>query len=234
MTASSQVTIDRYGGSLRRRDRIAWDVAKAALSGAAKLWFRYEVHGRENLPDDHAFILSPVHRSNLDTPLVTLIRKEQIRFMGKESLWKVNAFSSWFLTMMGGFPVERETADRSAMNAAEGILARGETLVMFPEGTRRTGPIVQEENMHSGPSFVAGRAQVPIVPVGIASTEEAMPKGKKFIYPVKLVFVIGEPIAPPEQNDKGRVPRSAVKAHTEHLRQRLQGLFDEAKVLRGD
>ena len=53
------------------------------------------------------------------------------------------------------------------------------------------------------------------------------------IYPVKLVFVIGEPIAPPEQNDKGRVPRSAVKAHTELLRQTLQELFDEAKVLRG-
>ncbi len=232
MTASSQHTIDRYGESLRKRDRIAWDVAKTALSGVAKLWFRYEVHGRENLPDDHAFILSPVHRSNLDTPLVTLIRKEQIRFMGKESLWKVNAFSSWFLTLMGGFPVERETADRSAMAAAEGILARGETLVMFPEGRRRSGPIVLPENMHSGPSFVAGRAQVPIVPVGIASTEEAMPKGKKFIYPVKLVFVIGKSIAPPEQNEKGRVPRSVIKEHTELLRQRLQELFDEAKALR--
>ena len=94
MTASSQYTVDRYGGALRRRDRIAWDVCKAALSGAAKIWFRYEVHGRENLPDDHAFILSPVHRSNLDTPLVTLIRKEQIRFMGKESLWNCLLYTS--------------------------------------------------------------------------------------------------------------------------------------------
>jgi len=232
MTASSQATLDRYGATLRRRDRVAWAFARALVTSAAKVWFRYEVHGRENLPDDHAYILSPVHRSNLDTPLLPLIRKEQIRFMGKESLWKVNKFSSWFLTMMGGFPVEREAADRSAMGAAEEILARGETLVMFPEGTRRSGPIVQAENMHSGPSFVAGRRQVPIVPVGIASTEEAMPKGKKFVYPVKLVFVIGEPIAPPEQNEKGRVPRSALKEHTELLRQRLQELFDEAKALR--
>ena len=232
VTASSQVTVDRYGESLRKRDRIAWTVARFAVTAAAKVWFRYEVHGRENLPDDHAFIVSPVHRSNLDTPLLPVIRKEQIRFMGKESLWKVNAFSSWFLTMMGGFPVERAAADRSAMEAAEGILARGETLVMFPEGTRRSGPIVQAENMHSGPSFVSGRQQVPIVPIGIASTEEAMPKGKKFVYPVKLVFVIGEPMAPPQQNEKGRVPRSVLKEHTEELRQRLQQLFDEAKSLR--
>lgn len=202
------------------------------MAGAAKLWFRYEVHGRENLPDNHAFILSPVHRSNLDTPLLPVIRREQIRFMGKESLWKVNKFSSWFLTTMGGFPVEREAVDRSAMAAAEEILARGETLVMFPEGTRRSGPIVEAENMHDGPSFVSGRQQVPIVPVGIADTEAAMPVGKKFVYPKKLVFVIGEPIAPPAQNDKGRVPRRAVKEHTELLRERLQELFDEAKALR--
>ena len=232
MTASTQTTLERYGETLRKRDRIAWFIARSAVAGAAKLWFRYEVHGRENLPDDHAFILSPVHRSNLDTPLLPVIRKEQIRFMGKESLWQVNAFSSWFLTLMGGFPVEREAVDRSAMEAAEGILERGETLVMFPEGTRRSGPIVQAENMHSGPSFVSGRQQVPIVPVGIASTEEAMPIGKKFIYPVKLVFVIGAPIPPPAQNDKGRVPRSVLKEHTELLRQTLQELFDQAKSLR--
>ena len=233
MTASSQTTQDRYGGTLRRRDQIGWIVVRAVVAGTAKLWFRYEVHGRENLPSDKAFILSPVHRSNLDTPLLPVIRREQIRFMGKESLWKVNPFASWFLTVMGGFPVEREAVDRSAMEAAQGILARGETLVMFPEGTRRSGPIVQAENMHDGPSFVSGRQQVPIVPVGIADTEAAMPVGTKFVYPKKLVFVIGEPIPPPAQNENGRVPRRVVKEHTELLRQRLQELYDEAKVIRG-
>lgn len=232
MTASSQVTLDRYGSTLRRRDRIFWVVARNFMAGVAKVWFRYEVHGRENLPEDNAFIVSPVHRSNLDTPLLPVIRKEQIRFMGKESLWKVNALSSWFLTVMGGFPIEREAADRSAMAAAEGILERGETLVMFPEGTRRSGPIVQAENMYDGPSFVSGRQQVPIVPIGIADTEAAMPVGKKFIYPKKLVFVIGAPIPPPEQNENGRVPRRVVKEHTEVLCQRLQEVFDEAKALR--
>jgi len=232
MTASSTNVQERYGGELRRRDRLGWIVVRLFMSTAAKIWFRYEVHGRENLPDDHAFIVSPVHRSNLDTPLLPVIRREQIRFMGKESLWEVNALSSWFLTAMGGFPVEREAVDRSAMAAAEEVLRRGETLVMFPEGTRRSGPIVKAENMHDGPSFVSGRQQVPIVPIGLAGGEEAMPVGKKFVYPKKLVFVIGEPIPPPEQNEKGRVPRSAIKAHTELLRQRLQELFDEAKILR--
>ncbi len=232
MATVSEATIEKFGADLGRRERLAWTVLRSAMVAAAKVWFRYEVHGRENLPTDGAFILSPVHRSNLDTPLLPVIRRKQIRFMGKESLWEVNKFSSWFLTMMGGFPVERDSSDRGAMAAAEAVLQRGETLVMFPEGTRRSGPVVQAENMYDGPAFVSGRQQVPIVPVGIASTEEAMPVGKKFVYPKKLVFVIGEPIDPPAQNENGRVPRRVVKEHTELLRQRLQELFDQAKSLR--
>lgn len=223
---------DVSGDDLTLLQRGVWKVARVLVSGVAKVWFRYEVHGRENLPSAGAFILSPVHRSNLDTPLLPVIRRAPIRFMGKDSLWKAGRFASWFLTTMGGFPVDRDAADRAAMAAAETILARGDTLVMFPEGTRRSGPIVQAENMFDGPSFVSGRQQVPIVPVGIADTEEAMPVGKKFVYPKKLVFVIGEPLAPPQQNDNGRVPRRVVKEHTELLRQRLQELFDEAKSLR--
>ena len=207
-------------------------MARLIMTTAAKLWFRYEVHGRENLPTDGAFIVSPNHRSNLDTPLLPVIRQAPIRFMGKASLWEASRFADWFLTTLGGFPVERDSADRSALRLAEEILVRGETLVMFPEGTRREGPIVKPENMYDGPSFLSGRQQVPIVPVGMAGSEEAMPVGKKMVYPRKIVFVIGEPIAPPPQNDNGRVSRKAVKQHTDVLRERVQELFDEAKQLR--
>lgn len=210
----------------------AWMTARAFITTFAKVWFRYEVHGKENLPEDGAFILSPNHRSNLDTPLLPLVRLAPIRFMGKESLWEAGKFAAWFLDTMGGFPVERDSADRAALRLAEDILANGEPLVMFPEGTRRTGPIVEEENMHSGPSFLAGRQQVPIIPIGMAGSEQAMPTGSKIIYPQKIVFVIGEPVDPPAQNDKGRVSRKAVQEHSELLRDRIQVLFDEAKALR--
>ena len=152
--------------------------------------------------------------------------------MGKESLWEAGKFAAWFLDTMGGFPVERDSADRAALRLAEDILANGEPLVMFPEGTRRAGPIVEEENMHSGPSFLSGRQQVPIIPIGMAGSEQAMPTGSKMVYPKKIIFVIGEPVDPPTPNEKGRVSRRAVQEHTELLRDRIQVLFDEAKALR--
>lgn len=221
-------TPDAYGDGLSRAQRITWRVAHALVSALAKLWFRYEVHGRENLPASGAFILAPVHRSNLDTPLLPMIRRQPVRFMGKDSLWKASRAADWFLTMLGGFPVDRGAADRGALRVAEEILERGETLVMFPEGTRRSGPVVQEENMFDGPVFLAGRQQCPIVPVGIGGSEAAMPRGSKFVYPRKLVFVIGEPIPPPAPGPSGRVSRKTVRDETEQLRQTLQALFDDA------
>lgn len=220
-----------YGDDLSRAQRVAWIVGRNFMFLMAKIWFRVDVHGRENLPTEGAFIVSPVHRSNLDTPLLPVIRQAPIRFMGKDSLWEASRFADWFLTTLGGFPVDRDGADRGALRLAEDILARGEALVMFPEGTRRTGPIVLEENMFDGPSFLSGRQQIPIVPIGIGGSERAMPVGSKFVYPRKIVFVIGEPLAPPTPNDKGRVSRRAVQQHTDVLRGRVQEVFDQASAM---
>lgn len=220
-----------YGDDLSRLQRATWIVGRTLVLVFAKLWFRVEVHGRENLPTSGAFIVSPVHRSNLDTPLLPVIRQAPIRFMGKDSLWEASRFADWFLTTLGGFPVDRDGADRGALRLAEEILERGETLVMFPEGTRRSGPIVLEENMFDGPSFLSGRQQVPIVPIGIGGSERAMPIGAKFVRPRKIIFLIGEPLAPPTPNDNGRVSRRAVQQHTDVLRAQLQELFDQASAM---
>ncbi len=71
--------------------------------------------------------------------------------------------------------------DREALRTCEEALREGEPVVLFPEGTRQSGPAVQP--LFEGASFVAARAGVPIVPVGIGGSEWAMPKGKKRILP---------------------------------------------------
>jgi 1-acyl-sn-glycerol-3-phosphate acyltransferase len=97
-----------YGDDLSRLQRAAWVLGRTVVVIFAKIWFRYEVHGRENFPTSGAFIVSPVHRSNLDTPLLPVIRLAPIRFMGKDSLWEAGRFAAWFLTTNGGFPVDRD------------------------------------------------------------------------------------------------------------------------------
>ncbi|HCV35629.1 MAG: lysophospholipid acyltransferase family protein [Acidimicrobiales bacterium] len=195
-----------------------------------KVWFRFSIVGRENLPATGAYILAPVHRSYLDTPVGGMVTARRQRFLGKESLWR-NWFLGRFLTIVGGFPVERGTADRAALRACQDVLERGEPLVMFPEGTRQWGKVVEADKMHDGPAFVAARAGVPIVPMGIAGTDHAMPPGTRWIKPVKAVMVVGEPIpAPPVE---GRVPRRVVSDLTEQVRRGIQAAYDDALRLRG-
>lgn len=198
----------------------------------ARTYFRAKVYGSENVPSSGAFIISPIHRSNLDTPLIPLILKppRRMRYMGKESLWK-NRFWAWFFSMAGGFPVSRASADRDALRACIEVVERGEPLVMFPEGTRQSGPTVAE--MFDGPAYIACKEQVPILPIGLGGTEAAMPKGRKFPPPKRLVIVIGRPIFPPAPTKAGRTSRKAVKELTERLRDEIQALYDEAQIKAG-
>ena len=200
---------------------------RAVVGGFCRVFWRVRVRGLEHIPAEGPFILSPVHRSNVDTPLVALMGKRMLRFMGKDSMWKLR-LSDWFFTSMGGFPVHRGTPDRDALRSCERLLADGQALVIFPEGTRRRGPVVDE--LFEGPAYLAGKLQVPIVPVGIGGSEGAMPKGSRGIRPVKISIVVGEPIRPPLPTESGRVGRKGVRALTEQLRQRLQDLFDEAQA----
>ncbi len=219
-----------FGEDLSFPQRAMYAVVRGAVVGFCRVWFRTEVHGRENVPTTGAFILSAVHRSNTDTPFVAAVTRRRLRYMGKETLWR-SRFGAWFFTTMGGFPVERGTADREALRASMTVLERGEPLVMFPEGTRQSGPEVTE--MHDGPAYVSLRTGAPIVPVGLGGSERAMPKGVRFPRPVKMVIVIGPPIAAPPRTEAGRVPRRAVRELTEQLTETIQELFDEAQVLAG-
>lgn len=195
-----------------------------------RLVFRVRIVGREHVPADGAFVLAPgAHRSNLDTLIVCMLTRRRLRYMGKDTLWK-HRWADWFFSALGGFPVHREGADREALRQCLDAVAHGEPVVMFPEGTRQSGPRV--ENLHGGPAYVAAKAGIPILPVGIGGGERAMPPGSKMIRPTTMTMVVGPPIDPPG-DEGGRVRRSQMQATTDELRDVLQELFDEAQQLAG-
>ena len=210
--------------------RVWYDFARGVITWFCRIFWRSTVEGGEHVPTTGAFILAPVHRSNVDTPLLCQVTSRRVRYMGKDAMWKFG-FSAFFFNSLGGFPVHRGEPDRKAMRTSEAVLRGGEPLVMFPEGTRQSGPIV--EHVFDGVAYVALRTGVPIVPVGIGGSEGAMPKGAKMIKRVKVHLVVGEPIevTPPPPGE--RVPRRAVRELTERLTRELQLLFDEAQAKAG-
>lgn len=211
--------------------RLTYRTLHKAVRLIAKALVRVSVSGQENVPNTGGFILAPGgHRSILDTPLASLASPRVLRYMGAETYFKIPGLGA-FLRAMGGFPVERATTDRMALRLSEEVLRNGEPLVVFPEGTRQEGPVVQP--LKEGAAFLACRASVPIVPVGIGGAERAMPKGARFIRPRKVVLIVGDPIYPPERAEGARVKRSTVTELSDELRERLQELFDQAQISAG-
>jgi 1-acyl-sn-glycerol-3-phosphate acyltransferase len=141
-------------------------------------------------------------------------------------MWKYK-LSAAFFTAMGGFPVHRGAADREALRKCVEVIGEGDGLVIFPEGTRRSGPVVEE--MFEGAAYVATKTGAPIIPVGIGGSEAAMPKGAKFIKPVKVHLIIGPPLRP-EVGESGKASRRAVRELNDRLQAELQRLFDEAQA----
>jgi 1-acyl-sn-glycerol-3-phosphate acyltransferase len=213
-----------------RVDLAFYRFARSLVVGLARLMWRPSVIGRENVPASGPFVLAPVHRSNIDTFLVAVLTKRRMRYMGKDSLWKIKWIGAIF-SALGAFPVHRGSADREALRRCIEVIQGGEPLVVFPEGTRQSGPTVQP--LFEGAAYVAARTGVPIVPVGIGGSERAMPKGSKFVHPVKTTLVVGAPIPPPVAEDGGRVPRRAIHEITEQLSGELQRLFDDAQARAG-
>lgn len=211
-------------------ERGSYAIVRGAFLGLAKLYFRLEIRGAENVPAHGPFVLAPVHRSNLDFILAATVRRPRMRYMGKASIWKSKALGR-FVSMLGAFPVHRGTADRESLRTCMRVIENGEPLVMFPEGTRRSGDTV--EDLFDGTAYVAARSGVPLVPVGIGGSDEAMPVGAKFIRPHKVVLVVGEPIHPPTGDGSGRVPRRVVRQLTEQLQTDVQRLYDEARAAAG-
>lgn len=211
--------------------RLVYRSLRAALEGVLRILVRVSVTGRHHVPETGGFILAPgAHRSILDTPLAAMAGTRVLRYMGAENYFAIPGFG-WFLRAMGGFPVERSLTDRLALRLSEEVLRNGEPLVVFPEGTRQDGPIVQP--LKEGAAFLACRAGVPIVPMGIGGAQRAMPKGARWVRPTKIALVIGEPIQPPARAEGERVKRSAVRNLSDELRDRLQELFDEAQIRAG-
>ena len=205
-------------------------VERAIFVTALWAWFRPKVVGREHVPETGPVILAPVHRSFADFGFAAFCTSRKLFFMTKDEMWE-NKWLGRLLLSVGAFPVHRETADREALQRAEEVLRKGAVLVLFPEGTRREGAVV--EDLMEGAAFLSARTAAPIVPIGIGGSDLAMPKGRALPKPLTIQVVIGPALAPPARTGAGRVARSAVHATTEELTTRLQAVYDEARARTG-
>lgn len=205
--------------------RAFYAFARLAMLGLFRALWDVQIEGAEHVPPAGAYILAPVHRNNIDTVLTGLVRPRRPYYLAKASLWTYRP-AGWLWSVLGGFPVQRDARDLEALRRCVRVLQSGEPLVVFPEGTRRSGPALGR--LEEGAAYLSLRTGAPIVPIGIGGSEDALPKGSALPRRAKINLVVGEALEPPRT--ESRIPRHEMGELTERLRVVLQGLFDQAEA----
>jgi 1-acyl-sn-glycerol-3-phosphate acyltransferase len=152
--------------------------------------WRLRIEGR--FPGKGPFVVVANHQSMLDILLLSHLPRE-MKWVAKEELFKI-PWIGWMLRMTGDIAVRRGDAESGgeALARAKGYLARGMSVVMFPEGTRSTkGKMLP---FKSGAFRLAIEAGVPVLPVAVSGTAHGLPKGGPWVRPCRATARILEPV----------------------------------------
>ncbi len=154
--------------------------------------FNVRAHGEENIPTEGGLLICPNHISAADVVILSVAAKSrQIRYMAKAELFKIPLLKQ-LITVLGAFPIKRGAGDVGAIKKTIALLKDGETVGMFPQGTRYKGVHPSESSVKHGAGMIAYRADVPVLPVAIIT------KNYKLCLFKRVDIVFGKPIFPSE------------------------------------
>ncbi len=168
-----------------RLRKIALPIVRAAFS----LFMEFHLEGLENYPLNGAVVLAANHVTNFDVFPMQFALPRPIFFMGKADLFNVALDA--LIRNLGAFPVHRGEKDEWAMRHAAKVLAHGQTLGMFPEGTRSKGRGLGVAK--TGSARLALDANCPIAPMAVVGTDEFF---KRFPRRARVTIKILPPILP--------------------------------------
>jgi 1-acyl-sn-glycerol-3-phosphate acyltransferase len=154
-----------------------------------KAGLRWNIGGEAHVPAHGGVILVSNHQSYLDPlALGCACPRRPVHFMARESLFK-NPVFGWIIRTIHAFPVKRGGADRQAWRAFEQLVAKGEQVSFFPEGTRSTDGQLQPANAGAGMLVHRCKGAV-IIPVRIRGTYRVLNKAQGFqgLRPISVAF----------------------------------------------
>lgn len=169
-------------------------IAGPLLKGIFRPW----VVGLENVPENGAVILASNHLSFIDSIILPLVVDRRISFLAKSDYFTRKGFKGWatktFMLATGQIPIDRSggKASEDSLNTGLTVLARGDVLGIYPEGTR--SPDGKLYRGRTGVARMILEGDVPVVPVAMVDTEKIMPIGKRLPKIGRIGIVIGAPI----------------------------------------
>lgn len=164
--------------------------------------YRFRTWGASRVPKQGPVLFLSNHQSFLDPVVVGLGigHRRQFYAMARSTLWN-NWFFGKLINTMNAFPVKRGESDMAAMRKSIDLLKEGQSLLVFPEGTRTTDG--KTAPFATGTMLLIKRSMPMVVPVAIEGTFDAWPKGRHFKPWGRVGIEFGDPIPAQQLIDLG-------------------------------
>jgi len=175
-----------------------YDLTRKTLGPVARLIFRPDIEGEENIPRTGPLLLASNHLSFVDSIVIPLVAPRRVVFLAKAEYFTGHglrgAWMRWLFTAVGAIPIQRGTAGaaQGALDSALQILDDGLAFGIYPEGTRsRDGRLYRGR---TGVAWLALTAGCPVVPVALSGTQDIQPVGSRMPRIAKISIRFGEPL----------------------------------------
>ena len=192
-----------------------WDKSGRRQHAVARAWGRFvlkvsfvpcRAYGTEKLDPAGSYVFVCNHASYFDTFALLSELPLQYRFFAKRGLFSI-PFLGWFLARAGHLPVDLGDVRKSLKSMTQGarmIQERGTSMLLFPEGGRT---LTQMRPFKEGAVYIAIKAGVPIVPIGLSNTRKVLRMHTSVIHPQLIELRVGDPIPTAELTirDRGRL-----------------------------
>jgi len=172
--------------------------------------FHIDVFGAENIPEKGPYIVVLNHTSVADTPvLLVSFPLTQWRFFAVDK-WRTHPIYGPIMTWLGAIYVKRGEVERTQLRRALDALKEGMVFGLAPEGIRSfTGQMIEAKD---GAAYLASRAKVPILPIGLVNHDRLFHNVKK-LKPTHGEVRIGKPFYLPDIGHRAKGEDLAAYTH---------------------
>jgi 1-acyl-sn-glycerol-3-phosphate acyltransferase len=190
MMGSMSLVASFFDSTGRRQHAVArgWSKILLALAGV-----RVIVEGVEKLDPEKGYVLVANHSSYFDIPVIMAALPLQFRFFAKQGLFRI-PFLGTHLQRAGHIPVVRGDARASLKSMSDGarmLREKNISVLLFPEGGRTVDHLAE---FKEGTAYIAIKAGVPAVPIGLEGMRHIMRMHSGFVYPGTVHLRVGDPI----------------------------------------
>jgi 1-acyl-sn-glycerol-3-phosphate acyltransferase len=187
---------------------------------------RVELSGFEHLPSGQGYVIAANHIGRLDAALAYYVLDRPDIIMVVAEKYEKYAFFRWLVRITNGMFIDRYNADIGAVRATLRRLNLGQILTITPEGTRsKSGNLIEAK---PGGIYLAWKAGVPILPVAIMGSEDAVVKDRlKHFRRLHIKVAAGPSFILPAIAGKGR--DALMHYYTDEVMCRIAALLPEAR-----